>query len=73
MTTDTKQAAGSWRARRVMRLVARRDIEGPEWTFRRGQRLLGERHPSGWHVWPRRDRGAYLVCVPDELVRVVDA
>ena len=54
----------------VVRLIARRDIVGPEWTFPRGQRLLGQRDgPGRWAVWPRRDPLAFLVAVPDDFVR----
>jgi hypothetical protein len=53
----------------VVRLIARRDIVGREWTFARGRHLLGRREASGWAVWPRRDPTSYIVCVPDELVR----
>jgi hypothetical protein len=57
--------------RTVRRLVARRDIVGPEWTFAKGRHLLGRREASGWAVWPRRDPTAYIVCVPDDLVREI--
>jgi hypothetical protein len=54
----------------LVRLAARRDIVGPEWTFYKGQRLVGKRDgPGRWAVWPRRDPLAFLVGVPDELVR----
>lgn len=54
----------------IRRLVARRDIVGPEWTFQKGRHLVGKRDgPGRWAVWPRRDPLAFLVGVPDELVR----
>ena len=55
----------------LTRLVARRDIVGRDWTFYKGQYLGGKRDgPEGtWSVWPRRAPTAFLVCVPDELVR----
>lgn len=54
----------------VVRLIARRDIVGREWAFAKGRHLLGRPDGQGqWTVWPRRDPQAYLVCVPDELVR----
>ena len=54
----------------LVRLVARRNIVGPEWTFSKGQRLVGQRDgPGRWAVWPRRDPLAFLVGVPDDFVR----
>ena len=70
LTTPPVPAVGSQVDRHVRRVVARRDIVGPEWTFYRGQKLIGQRDgPGRWAVWPRRDPLAYLVGVPDELVR----
>ena len=56
----------------TVRVRARRDIVGREWTFHRGRRLLGRREVSGWVVWPRRDPLAYLICVPDDFVCLID-
>jgi hypothetical protein len=56
----------------LIRLIARRDIHGPEWTFAKGRHLVGKRDgPGRWAVWPRRDPLAFLVGVPDELVREI--
>jgi hypothetical protein len=53
-------------------LIARRDIDGREWTFAKGRHLVGKRGAGGtWTVWPRRDPLAYLIGVPDELVREI--
>lgn len=57
--------------RQIKRLIARRDIEGPEWMFVRGQRLLGRKGRDLWTVWPRRDPGAYICCVGSDYVKVV--
>ena len=54
----------------LVKLIARRDIVGREWTFYRGQHLVGQRDGTGWAVWPRRDPLSYLVGIPDELVRI---
>jgi hypothetical protein len=56
----------------LRRLIARRDIVGPEWTFAKGRHLVGKRDgPGRWAVWPRRDPCAFLIGVPDELVREI--
>lgn len=55
----------------VRRLVARRDIAGAAWTFAKGRHLLGMKDAGSWTVWPRRDPTAYIIGVPDDMVRLI--
>jgi len=57
---------------RVVRLVAMKDIEGPEWSFHRGKMLRGLQDEDGtWRVWPCGQADAFICCVPDNHVKRV--
>lgn len=58
--------------RGVRRLLAKQDIVGRLWTFPKGKRLVGKRGEHCWSVWPRNQPDAFIVGVPDDLVRVLE-
>ena len=53
-----------------VKLIARREIVGSEWSFRRGMILVGYREKEGtWRVWPPGQFDGNLCCVPRWYVR----
>jgi len=53
-----------------IKLVARKTIRGREWSFRRGQLLVGRKMPDGtWTVWPPGRYDGFLVGVPRFYLR----
>ncbi len=51
------------------KLIARREIEGPEWSFRRGMILVGYKDGAKtWRVWPPGRFDGNLMCVPSRYV-----
>ena len=58
---------------REWRLIAKKDIEGGEWTFPRGKRLRGfkDYRDNDWRVWPFGQEDAFICCVPESHLKIV--
>ena len=60
-------------ARGPVRVRARCEIAGRDFSFPKGKRLFGERdsYDGTWTVWPASDPQAFLCAVSPECVRIV--
>ena len=58
---------------REWRLIAKKDIEGGEWTFPRGKRLRGfkDYRDNDWRVWPFGQENAFICCVPESHLKII--
>jgi hypothetical protein len=58
---------------REWRLIAKKDIEGAEWTFPRGKRLRGfkDYRDNDWRVWPYEQEDAFICCVPESHLKII--
>lgn len=53
-----------------IKLIATKNIIGPEWTFYKGQRLRGVRgKDKTWRIWPMGKRYAFIIGVPSGYVK----
>ena len=58
---------------REWRLIAKKDIEGADWTFPRGKRLRGfkDYQDNDWRVWPFGQEDAFICCVPESHLKII--